>query len=445
MKVSVRKIKDGMKNTPLFGRSLGVIFLTAIFFISTVFLFVNVIEDTQSRVTSIRIDALQSGLIEFLPDALGNREYTLDKLVNLTKNDPTIGNIRVIEFIENKPIISISFEESEIGKVADGLSSVISLSTTDPGKSFTVRSGNYGKDVLISAKSFSFKDGRIGVLVITHIPSNEVASIDTNMSSTVLMVTTMSFILLVILFWHLKMFSQISLFNEIKDSQEQKYDFIKIVSRALKSPILSIREKIGELSVLISGNDNSKRVLSVIDNLNENMSNLVDDMLEAIRLRQETVDFYFENINPGMIIEDTILAFSEISQKDNIRVSHDISTDRHINVDKFRLKKSILNILSFISERIGKDGLIHIKTSVNMELLTISICDSGGPISSKDQKRMFKQFFGQDENNSKHVGSVQIQLWIAYESIKQMGGILNVSSDSKGATFSINFPVQEKN
>lgn len=441
MKEFFRQTQEGMNKTPLFSKSLGIILFIFFVFMITIFLFVNVIKDTQSRVTSIRIDSLQSGLIEFLPDALLNREYTLDRLVSFASKDPSIGNIRVVEFVDNQPIVTISFDENEIGKVADGFSSLISLATTEPGKSFTVVNQTNEGDILLTAKTFSSQNSS-GVLVITHIPSKDTVLIDTNLSFVVMIIMTLVFFVIIVLVWYTKIFSQFSIFNGMKDVEAEKNDFLKIISRTLKDPILSIREYVGDLSIVVAGNENAMRLLSKIDNLNEETSHFIEDMLEATRLRQEAIDFSFEILNPVILLNDIVSAFSNIAEERKIEILKDFPTKENVSIDQFKLKQNILHILNFISGRVDKGGKIELSTSVKMESLIIKIHDSGGPISQKEQNKMFNKFFGQDENTLRNIGSTQVQLWIAYESIRQMGGMLSVTSDKEGVVFSINFPVQ---
>jgi len=444
MKEFIRKTQEGMKKTPLFSKSLGIIGIVLLSFLITIFLFINVIEDTQSRATSVRINALQSGLIEFLPDALLNKEYTLDRLVSFASADPSIGNIRVVEFINNQPIVTVSFDESEVGNVADGFASLISLATTDPTKSFTVRNETNEGEVLLTAKTFSNKAGDAsGVLVITHIPTEDVVAIDTNMSFVVMSVITMAFLVLLLLFWHLKMFSQFTVFNSVRDMETGKDDFLKIISNALRAPVVEMQEMIGDLVTIISGNVQGKKVLSKMNHVNEGLNHFVESMLEATKLRQQSIKFSFDIIDPNDILEDIVDAFSKVADKKGIQVTKAFPTDQTINVDPLRLKQSILHVLSFINERLSENGTIDMETSVNMESLVISIHDSGNILSKESQRKMFEQFFVQDEEDLKNIGLTQMQLWIAYEGIRQMGGMLSVSSDKSGATFTITFPIQE--
>lgn len=444
MKEFIRQIREGMKKTPLFSRSLGVIAIVVFSFFITIFLFINVVKDTQSRATSVRIDALQSGLIEFLPDALLNKEYTLDRLVDFASADPSIGNIRVVEFIDSQPIVTISFDESEVGKVADGFSSLISLATTDPSKSFTVRNQTTEGEILLTAKTFSNKVvNTSGVLVITHIPTQDVVAIDTNMSFVIMTVITIVFLIILLLFWHLKISSQFTVFNSMRDVEMEKDDFLKVISNALKAPVVEMQEQIGDLGTVISGDVQGKKILSKMNRLNEGLNYFIEGMLEATKLRQQSVQFSFETIDPKKILQDIAEAFSKVADKKGIHITKTFPTNHYINVDTMRLKKSILHILSFINERLSENNTIGMETSVNMESLVISIHDSGEILPDKTQRKMFEQFFVQSEEELKNIGSTQIQLWIAYESIRQMGGMLSVSSDKSGATFTITFPIQE--
>ena len=105
--------------------------------------------------------------------------------------------------------------------------------------------------------------------------------------------------------------------------------------------------------------------------------------------------------------------------------------------DKDKLKQVFLNLIGNSIEAMEQGGNLSIRTSLNIDLVEISISDDGGGISQDNQERIFSPFF----TTKKH--GTGLGLSIAKRIIEDHKGssFALKSAKGKGTTVTITMPV----
>ena len=123
----------------------------------------------------------------------------------------------------------------------------------------------------------------------------------------------------------------------------------------------------------------------------------------------------------------------------NVEVDLQLSIGRPLRVGMEALRQVVLNLAGNAVQALGdRGGRLLVHSSLNDNLLTISLADNGPGIAPDHLDKIFEPFF-----TTKEVGEgTGLGLSVSYSLIEQMGGQLSAENAiSGGAIFRINVPL----
>lgn len=237
--------------------------------------------------------------------------------------------------------------------------------------------------------------------------------------------------------------------NQLLDAEEQKRAFQRHVSHELKTPLSAIVEAGSLLEDEVPGklNANQRQVVRILLASSQNLKELIQQILNynvithSISLRQTDVD-----------VQDLIESIAARLDQQSIRhrVRWRIGGEpRRIRADMQLLEMMLSNLLSNAHHYSPPEALVEICWGItcvdnNDEWFWISVSDQGPGIDVSDQERIFEPFA---QGRVKRQGAVQgsgVGLAIVNESIKKLGGRIEVdSTPGKGSCFLLRFPLKK--
>lgn len=222
-----------------------------------------------------------------------------------------------------------------------------------------------------------------------------------------------------------------------------KTDFVNNITHELKTPLatLSLATKILQKEDVISTSNIADSTVKTIERQNIRLQKLIDQVLNnslgynEIQLKKEVINST-EYLNT--ILDDFMLSVSGM----NVEIKRTISGNKEILIDKFYFTTAIFNLLENAIKYCEEDVKIDFSSTVNNSFI-ISIKDNGIGISSKDQKLLFDKFFRAGNKEIHNVKGLGLGLYYTNQIIKAHNGSINVkSTESKGATFTIEIPLK---
>ncbi|MCL5023346.1 MAG: ATP-binding protein [Nitrospirae bacterium] len=234
------------------------------------------------------------------------------------------------------------------------------------------------------------------------------------------------------------------------------------VAHELNNPLSNISlscqilmEEIGERSA-----EQSKELLSMIDEQTERAKNIVSSLLEFSRERE----FQKDLLPLRRLFEETI-RFVKGQVPTRVEISLDIPEGINVFVDKQRIQQAFLNLIKNALEAIADDGSISIRAkrhrvadktaetealfnylkyrgtcTLEGDTVDIEIADTGSGIPAEVLPKIFDPFF-----TTKNVGRGSgLGLSIVHEIIEEHDGCIAVESEvGKGTRFFISLPAKE--
>jgi K+-sensing histidine kinase KdpD len=219
-------------------------------------------------------------------------------------------------------------------------------------------------------------------------------------------------------------------------------DFIATVSHELKTPLGFIK---GYTTTLlrndISWNDESrKEFLSVINEEADQLTELVNNLLDSSRLQAGTLGIERKETDLTALIEENVERMRTRYPDLNIEWSP-VQSDHIIRVDPRRISQVIVNLVSNAA-KYAPGSTLQISTSDLPDRIGIHIKDNGPGIPGEDLPNVFKRFYRASETRSKVRGS-GLGLYICRQIIRTHGGEIVVNSHKgQGAEFIITLPKQ---
>ena len=234
--------------------------------------------------------------------------------------------------------------------------------------------------------------------------------------------------------------------HSVKEEEEKRADFIKMVSHELKTPVTSIKGYVQLLQLVI---ENEKQIkypepltnsLQRINNLVDRLTRLISEMLDLSRLDSGRMEFHEENFCLFTLIKEVVTDIQNTNPKHAIKIMEGYPCK--INADKNQLEQLMVNLLSN-AIKYSKDGseiLVTMKPEADNKVL-VSIADEGIGIAGKDQEKIFERFYRVSGKNERTYPGFGIGLFICKEIVERHGGTISLQSTlHKGSVFTFTLP-----
>ena len=228
--------------------------------------------------------------------------------------------------------------------------------------------------------------------------------------------------------------------------EEMKIDFVSMAAHELRTPLTAIRgyaaliqEAIG-IKVNRDVNEYTHRL--VIST--ENLSNLIDNLLQVSRIERGTFKIEAIPIDLVDLIEGVIENFKEqaVSKNQNLIFEKPSADLSKVLADKFRIIQVLQNLIGNALNYTPPGGEITVHIDKREDFLSVSITDTGIGIPAEALPKLFTKFFrvsGSLEQGSKGTG---LGLFIAKSIISMHKGTIDVKSElGSGSTFTFSLPI----
>lgn len=230
--------------------------------------------------------------------------------------------------------------------------------------------------------------------------------------------------------------------KEKRQAEESKKRMMVDLSHDLKTPITSIQ---GFAQALVEGRgedeERQKRYLSYIYNKSSQVTKLIQNMLELLKIDSPDFLLRMEHQELGEFIREIIAdTYGEIEQKNFVLHLNVPEEDVFLNFDAELLSSVVHNLIS--NALIYNPPGTHLRVEVIPleKEVTIEIADTGVGIPEELWSTMFDPFVRGDKARTAS-GGTGLGLSIAMKNTEKMGGTLHLSRRKKEPTvFTIRIP-----
>ncbi|OIP22259.1 hypothetical protein COX95_02285 [bacterium CG_4_10_14_0_2_um_filter_33_32] len=231
--------------------------------------------------------------------------------------------------------------------------------------------------------------------------------------------------------------------DKLKKIEKEREDFITSATHELRTPLTAVR---GYMSMILNNKglneENKTRYLERAYTSSEEIMDLVERMLEIIRIKSDKSSIKLTTIDLIELINDVIVNLNYNIEKTGISVKKDFTTQPvFASSDYKRLKIVISGIIDNAIKYSGGDSIIISLVKDHNDII-INIRDTGIGISEEDIENIFQRFYRVSDSLTSRVPGAGLGLYIARELANEIGGELSASSiKGEGTTFKIRIPL----
>lgn len=227
--------------------------------------------------------------------------------------------------------------------------------------------------------------------------------------------------------------------ENIQSVTKLQADFISTISHELRSPLGFIK---GYTTTLLRTDTNwdretQKDFLEIIERETNNLTDLIEDLLDSSRLQSGQMKFDFHLVRIDSLIRDEVNRVHMTNPEQKIELNFE-SEIPAIEGDPRKLAQVFDNLLSN-ARKYAPEALLQIKLYKEKKHLNIEFIDCGPGIPEIYQPRIFTRFFRVPEQSLKAHGT-GLGLFICKQIIENHEGTITVSSSQTGTNFKITLP-----
>lgn len=226
-----------------------------------------------------------------------------------------------------------------------------------------------------------------------------------------------------------------------KTSEDKLRRFVADASHELRTPLTAIRG-FAELhrQGAVSGEEDTKQLLSRIEGESIRMGSLVEDLLLLARLDQAR-EMERLPVDIAKTTRDAVASAQVAGPGHLISLIGDVD-ELYTLGDQHRIHQVIANLLANARTHTPVGTPITVSIAQSSDGVRIAVADAGPGLSEEDQKRIFERFYRADSSRVRIEGEGSgLGLSIVDAVMKAHGGSVSVNSViGKGSTFTLFFP-----
>lgn len=230
--------------------------------------------------------------------------------------------------------------------------------------------------------------------------------------------------------------------GELETLDRAKDEFIATITHDLRSPLTSILGWSALLKERLEpGDDETETALNSIIRSARVQSRLVDDLLEASRVRVGKIEMRRERFDLVELVDQVIYSFRLEGDRQEVQLRRNIDAKRvDIDGDSQRIEQLLRNLVSNALKFTPSGGIVEISLSADQRSVRLEVSDTGSGISRELLPVVFERFAQADDSREK--GGLGLGLAIVRHIAELHGGRVEAHSEGegKGATFVVDLP-----
>lgn len=224
-----------------------------------------------------------------------------------------------------------------------------------------------------------------------------------------------------------------------KESERLRTLMIDSITHELRTPLTSIK---GAATTLLSGGvsaEDSRELLSIIDEESDRLNRLVSEAVEMSQLDAQQVQMRMKTETVEELVEESVEACAWVRSQHDLRI--DVPPHLKVSVDPVFFQKALCNLLENAAKYSENGTLIVVSAGVANNRVSISVADRGIGIDSTEQALIFERFYRARNGTSVSSGT-GMGLAITRAVVQAHGGDIDVvSQPGRGSVFTVTLPI----
>jgi two-component system phosphate regulon sensor histidine kinase PhoR len=232
--------------------------------------------------------------------------------------------------------------------------------------------------------------------------------------------------------------------TELRRLENVRREFVANVSHELKTPLTSIK---GYAETLLDGAmddpKHNRAFLQTIQEHSNNLSRLIDDVLDLSTIEADRVVYRFEPVAVNEVADRIVKALEPMAKAKNVSLINKLSSGLpKVRADHEKFIQIVMNLIENAIKFNHPGGEVRVTAEPAEKELRIQIADTGRGIAPEDLPRVFERFYRGNKDRSHEIPGTGLGLAIVKHLVEAHQGTVTVQSAlGQGSTFTITFPL----
>jgi CheY-like chemotaxis protein len=232
---------------------------------------------------------------------------------------------------------------------------------------------------------------------------------------------------------------------ELAEADRRKDEFLATLAHELRNPLAPIK-----MAAMLSRSNcacgGSQRYLDMIERQADNLTRLVDDLIEVSRLTHGRLELKRERIALATIVSRAVDSARGLLEQRRHSVAVTLPEGPvYVVADPLRLEQALVNLLANAAKYTPPDGEVEVEVEARGRSAQIRVRDNGVGIPSQELHRVFDLFRQAPDRSPGSQGGLGIGLTMARALVELHGGTIHATSKGpgSGSEFVIQIPLAD--
>ena len=231
----------------------------------------------------------------------------------------------------------------------------------------------------------------------------------------------------------------------LRAADRAKDEFLAMLGHELRNPLASVSNAAQLLKMARNQPQVLENVSAILGRQVEQMTRLVDDLLEVGRVTGGKVRLQCEPLDLGVVVVQLLEAWKHGGRF----LHHEVSTELlsvWVSADRARIEQVFSNLLDNALKYTPAGGQIRISLRAERAHAILEISDTGLGMPTELIDRVFDLFVQGERSLARELGGLGIGLTMVKRLVELHGGTVHARSDgpNHGATFTVELPAIER-
>lgn len=225
-------------------------------------------------------------------------------------------------------------------------------------------------------------------------------------------------------------------YAEMKSMHDAKSGFLRTASHELRTPLTAIKANVDYLIKYEAERigDEVVEMLEAVGRNTNNMRQLVEEMLQVVRLDADSVKLDMQAIRLYDVVAECA---GELRAIQSCRLNIHVDRNLSLVADRAKLHDVFINLLGNAYRFTPEDGEVRVRALRLGDVVKINVSDSGCGMDERNMLQIFEPFYQVEHGK----GGTGLGLTIVRGIVERHGGEIDVFSEpGKGTVFTIFLP-----